>query len=62
MSCEGKKECPKHGTLYMKRLVLANGDNYDVYCAGCHAGEMAARDEYYRGVVRGVKEMQRRGA
>jgi len=60
MSCEGKETCPIHGAEYMKMLRVST-DGSEPYCAGCHAGEMAARQEYESGVIRGLRDARTAG-
>jgi len=48
MSCNGDS-CPIHGARYMKSIRVGLDVRKRIrICRGCHAGEMAAREEYER--------------
>lgn len=50
MTCNGSS-CPIHGDKYMKMLRIGfQGRERIRICMGCHAGELAVREEYERGL------------
>lgn len=60
MTCNGDS-CPIHGKRYMKSIKIGfDGNKRVYYCAGCHAGEMAVREEYERRLVFDSRDINRK--
>jgi len=62
MTCEESNACSKHHTKYMKPLYRDYRSKAVIkwICMGCHAGEVAAREEYEQGVLDNLKEVDPR--
>lgn len=62
MTCEDSNVCEKHGIKYMKPLYRDERSQAVIkwVCMGCHAGELASRDEYEQGIVNSLKEVDPR--